>query len=51
MKETTILNICSVVAGSFTIAVACKVTKSALPLLGFMLIPKWTYSSTKEGGD
>lgn len=45
MKEITIMNIASVVACSFAIAVGCKVTKSALPLLGMILIPRWSYKS------
>lgn len=43
MKETMIVNCVSIVAGSIAIAVACKVTKSALPLFAFILVP--TFSS------
>lgn len=51
--KTMIMNCVSVVAGSIAIATACKVTKSAAPLIAFMLIPKWAYTnsrnSSKEG--
>lgn len=43
MKEMMVCNVVSSAFGSLTIAVACKVTGSALPLLAFMLIPRWSY--------
>lgn len=48
MKEIMIINCVSMIAGGIAIAVACKVTKSGLPLLGFLLVPRWDY---KEGGN
>ena len=48
MKETIIVNCISMVAGSVAIAVACKVKKSMLPLLAFVLIPKWSCVTDKE---
>lgn len=48
MKECMIMNIASVVAGSVAIGIACYVTKSAWPLLAFMLIPKWNYNYSDE---
>lgn len=39
MKEVMIFNCVSMVAGAMAIAVACKVTRSALPLIAFVLIP------------
>lgn len=53
MKETMIMNIASVTVSSIAIATACIVTRSAWPLLGFVLIPRWTYNEnheTKDGG-
>lgn len=41
MKNHISLNAISVLAGSAAIAVACKVTKSAYPLLAFLIIPRW----------
>lgn len=43
MKETMVMNIISVVACAVAIAVACKTTGSAWPLLAFALIPRWKY--------
>lgn len=48
MKECMIINISCMAAGSIAIAIACYVTKSACPLLAFMLIPKFTYQGGKE---
>ncbi len=48
MKETAMVNCVSVVAGAFAIAVACKVTKSALPLLGFLVVPTFKISINAE---
>lgn len=48
MKESMIMNVCSVVGGSIAIAVACAVTKSALPLVAYIIIPKWSY---RRGGE
>lgn len=48
MKECMILNICSVTVGSIAIAVACKVTRSAWPLIALALIPKWNWSSNES---
>lgn len=42
MKDWMIVNSVSVAFGSIAIAVACKTTKSALPILGFILIPTWS---------
>lgn len=44
MKENMIMNIASVVSGSVAIAIACKVTRSAWPLLGFLIVPTFNYS-------
>lgn len=46
MKEAMIMNCVSVAAGALAIAVACKITKSAWPLLAFIIVPTW---STTEG--
>lgn len=53
MKETMVMNIISVVACAVAIAVACKTTGSAWPLLAFALIPRWKYyhSDDKEEKD
>lgn len=48
MKECMVINICSCFASSIAISVACYVTKSAAPLLAFLIIPKWTYSRNGE---
>ena len=48
MKEAMIMNVASVVAGSVAIAVACYVTDSAWPLLAFMIVPKWSFQTSKE---
>lgn len=45
MKEWMIANICCTAVGSIAIAVACHTTKSALPLLAFLLIPRWNYKN------
>lgn len=45
MKEMMVCNVVSSVFGSLAIAVACKVTGSAWPLLAFMLIPRWSYKT------
>lgn len=39
MKEAMIMNCVSVAAGALAIAVACKITKSAWPLLAFYKKP------------
>lgn len=56
MKMAILCNAISCVAGSTAIAIACKVTKSALPLLAFPLIPRWglhveTNDDKKEEGE
>lgn len=51
MKETVIMNTVSVAVCGLAIAVGCKVTKSALPLLAMILIPKWTYKQTNKGAE
>ena len=38
-----ILNVVSTIAGSAAIGVACYATKSAVPLLAFLIIPKWKW--------
>lgn len=48
MKECMIMNIGCIAAGSIAIAVGCYVTKSALPLFAFLLIPKWNYNHTDK---
>lgn len=48
MKENMIMNIASVVSGSVAIAIACKVTRSAWPLLGFLIVPTFNYSVGKN---
>lgn len=48
MRECMITNICSMAAGSIAIAVACTVTKSALPLFAFLLVPRWTFTTTRK---
>lgn len=45
MKEVMIFNCISMVAGALAIAVACKVSKSALPLLAFVLVPRFSVSN------
>lgn len=44
----TLMNIGTMAVASTAIAVACKVTKSALPLLAFMLVPRWTLNISNE---
>lgn len=50
MKEWMITNCVVWGCSSLAIAVACKVTKSAMPLWAFLLLPKWTISE-KNGGE
>lgn len=51
MKETAIMNVVSVTVCSLAIAVGCKMSKSAWPLLAMMLIPKWEYKHSDKKGD
>lgn len=46
MKEVVIMNCVSVAAGALAIATACKTTKSAMPLLAFLIVP--TFSTTSS---
>lgn len=46
MKETVFMNAISVTVCGLAIAVGCKVSKSAWPLLAMILIPKWEYKHT-----
>lgn len=48
MKEWMIATCVSCAAGGAAIAVACYVTKSAWPLLAFMLIPKFEFHGGGE---
>lgn len=48
MRESLIANVTSVVSGSIAIAIACKITNSAWPLLGYLFIPRFDYYSTDE---
>lgn len=48
MKETMIFNCVSIIASSIAIAAACKITRSALPLLAFTLVPRFSVSSNSE---
>lgn len=50
MKETVIMNAISVTVCGLAIAVGCKVSKSAWPLLAMMLIPRWKYEHTDKKG-
>lgn len=50
MKETVIMNAISVTVCGLAIAVGCKVSKSAWPLLAMMLIPRWEYEHTDKKG-
>lgn len=43
-----IMNTVSVVATCIVIGVACKVTRSAYPLLGLVFTPKWTWRSGSD---
>lgn len=45
--KNVILNCVSVLSCSIAIALACKVTKSAMPLWALLLVPKWDYSENK----
>lgn len=40
MKEWMWCNIASMLLGSIPISIACYVTKSAVPLLAFLLVPR-----------
>lgn len=46
--KTMVMNCVSIVAGSIAIATACKVTKSAVPLVAFTLIPQWAYTNSRN---
>lgn len=48
MKEVMIVNCVSVTAASAAIAIACKVTKSAWPLVAFMLVPTFKLTTNTE---
>lgn len=48
MRESLIANVTSVVSGSIAIAIACKITNSAWPLLGYLFIPRFDYYYTDE---
>lgn len=43
LTKNVILNCVSVLSCSIAIAVACKITKSAMPLWALLLVPKWDY--------
>lgn len=48
MKETMIFNCVSIIASSIAIAAACKITRSALPLLAFILVPTFSVKVSNE---
>jgi len=49
MKEAMMMNCVSVTVAALAIAVACKVTKSTLPLLAFAIVPTWKVSISTNG--
>ena len=51
MKEYMIMNIASVTVCSIAIATACVVSKSAWPLLAYLIVPRWTYNAKQEKSD
>lgn len=53
MKDITIMNVTAMIGGSIAIAAACKASKSAWPLLAYLLIPRWRYEekALNSGGD
>lgn len=48
-SKFVIMNCVSVVAGSIAIGIACKATKSGVPLFALSLIPRWNI--TTGGGN
>lgn len=48
MSEIMIMNIVSIIGCTTAISIACLVSNSALPILAFILIPRFSYSSKMD---
>lgn len=51
MSEVMITNIVSIIGCTTAISIACLVSNSALPILAFILIPRFSYSKTDDCGE